>query len=150
LRNCLYPGCTHVNDDPERTDLCGCHLLELLNSIKRLKKENPHYKGVRYNKIIERLTRTQILKLLNVDEETIRKIVSKAKPPYDFEMIPLGTYHNEKERIRLKRSNLPEKYYNYVGKRELVYCSVFSSMKIKKAKRKWLCLEQKRNIEQTN
>ena len=82
LTYCLYPGCNHLNDDEGRTDLCGCHLQKLIKVIKRKKKEHPNfYRGVGVHKILERLTRTEILKLLNVDEETIRKVVSKANPP---------------------------------------------------------------------
>ena len=123
---CLYPNCAHLNDDKGRTDLCGCHLQELLNVIKRKKRENPNlYKGVSAHKLIERLTRTQILKLLEVDERTIRDVVSKTKPPYDFEMVTLGSYRDEENRRNLKFRQFKGKYFNMVRVKEMVFCSVF-------------------------
>ena len=126
LTYCLYPGCNHLNDDEGRTDLCGCHLQKLIKVIKRKKKELPNfYRGVGVHKILERLIRTEILKLLDVDEETIRKVVSKAKPPYDFIMMQLGSYKNEKEKLNLKFRQFKSKHYNFVGRKEKVFCSVF-------------------------
>ncbi|MEM2144243.1 MAG: hypothetical protein QW279_02700 [Candidatus Jordarchaeaceae archaeon] len=122
---CLYPKCAHLNDDEGRTDLCGCHLQELLNIINRRKRENPNiYKGTSVHKLVERLTRTEILKLLSVDEEAIRKIVSKAKPPYDFTMIPLGSYKSEDERRNLKFKQFKGEHYNMVGGKTCAFCSV--------------------------
>ena len=126
VRYCLYPDCTHLNDDKGITDLCGCHLQDLLQAIKRKKRENPEaYRGKGAHKIRERLTRIEILLLLNVDERTIRDIVSKGKPPYSFEMVSLGKYENAEDRRRLKFSQFRSKYFTRVSRKKEALCSVF-------------------------
>lgn len=65
------------------------------------------------------------MQLLNVGERTIRNIVSKAKPPYDFEMTTIGEYENEKERLKLKFAQFKSKYYNMIGPRAKAFCSIF-------------------------
>jgi len=123
---CLYPKCTHVNDDEGITDLCGCHVQDLIRAIERKKRENPDFfRGEGPHKIREHLTRIEILQLLNVDERTIRNIVSKAKPPYDFEMTTIGKYENEEERLNLKWAQFKSKYYNMIEPRAKAFCSVF-------------------------
>lgn len=123
---CIYPNCTHVNDDEGITDLCGCHLQELIDAIKRKKKENPKfYGGKGPHKIRERLLRIEILKLLNVDERTIREIVSKVKPPYSFKLVPIGKYENDEDRQKLKSMQFKSKYYDGVRPSDNVFCSVF-------------------------
>jgi len=123
---CLYPNCTHLNDDEGRTDLCGCHLQELLKIIKRKKRKNPNfYRGISLAKLIEQLTKTQILTLLNVEEGTIKNIVSKTKPPYDFDLVSLGIYRDEEDKRNLKIRQFKAKYFNMVGGKERVFCSVF-------------------------
>lgn len=123
---CLYPNCTHLNDDEGITDLCGCHIQDLIHAIKRKKKDNPNYcRGKGAHKIRERLTRTEILKLLSVDERTIRNIVSKGKPPYSFKMVPIGEYENAEDRRKLKFSQFKSRYFNMVSPRKEAFCSVF-------------------------
>lgn len=122
----MYPKCTHVNDDEGKTDLCGCHVRDLIKAIERKKKENPYFfRGKGPHKIREHLTRIEILQLLNIDERTIRNIVSKAKPPYDFKMTTIGKYENEKERLNLKSAQFKSKYYNMIGPRAKAFCSIF-------------------------
>lgn len=124
--SCLYPRCTHVNDDEGITDLCGCHVQDLINAIERKKRENPNFfRGKGPHKIRELLTRIEILQLLGVDEKTIRNTVAKANPPYDFEMSVVGKYKNEKERLNLKFGQFKSSHYNMVGPRADVLCSVF-------------------------
>jgi len=69
----LYP----LKNDEERTNFCICYLRKLIKVTKRKERENPYfYRGVGVHKILERLTRTEILKLLDVEgtiKETIRK-----------------------------------------------------------------------------
>jgi hypothetical protein len=122
----LYPGCTHVNDDEGKTDLCGCHVLDLIKAVERKKRENPYFfRGKSPHKIREHLTRIEILQLLNVDERTIRNIVSEAKPPYDFEMTTIGKYENERERLNLKFAQFKSKYYDMIEPRAKAFCSIF-------------------------
>lgn len=123
---CLYPNCTHLNDDEGITDLCGCHIQDLIQAIKRKKKENPnYYRGKGAHRIRERLTRIEILKLLNVDERDIRDIVSKGKPPYSFEMVSMGKYENAEDRRKLKSRQFKSKYFTKVRAGEKALCSVF-------------------------
>jgi len=123
---CLYPNCTHLNDDKGITDLCGCHIQDLIQAIRRKKKENPdYYKGKGAHRIHESLTRTEILELLNVDERAIRDIVSKGKPPYTFEMVSIGKYKNEEDRRKLKSRQFKSEYFNMVGPSDRALCSVF-------------------------
>ena len=123
---CLYPNCTHLNDDEGITDLCGCHIQDLIQAIKRKKKENPnYYRGKGAHKIRESLTRTEILELLNVDERVIRDIVSKGKPPYSFEMVSVGKYKNEEDRRKLKSRQFKSEYFTKVRASNKALCSVF-------------------------
>ena len=115
-----------MNDDEGKTDLCGCHVQDLVKAIERKKKENPHFfRGKGPHKIREHLTRIEILQLLNVDEKAIRNIVSKARPPYDFEMTKIGKCENEKERLKLKSAQFKSEYYNMIGSRAKAFCSIF-------------------------
>ena len=124
--HCLYPNCTHLNDDKGITDLCGCHIQDLIQAIKRKKKENPNYhRGKGAHKIREYLLRTEILELLNVDETTIRDIVSKVKPPYSFEMVSIGKYENAEDRQKLKFRQFKSEYFDMVRHAEKAFCSVF-------------------------
>lgn len=72
---CIIPGCTHFNDDPGRTNLCGCHMVELRKVIKKLRGENhPRFVHRRLNKIIETLSQEEIIKLISERQLPIEEI----------------------------------------------------------------------------
>ncbi|MCL5949057.1 MAG: hypothetical protein M1490_01095 [Candidatus Bathyarchaeota archaeon] len=75
----------------------------MYRAIEKKKRQNASYfKGKSPPKIRENLLRIEMLQLLGVDEKTIRNIVAKVEPPYDFELSAAGHYGDEKTRVEGK------------------------------------------------
>lgn len=65
LRICIVSACTHTNDDPARTNLCGCHLTEFTRVMEKLKrKKHPRFYRKSWVKIIKNLSQNDVLQIL--------------------------------------------------------------------------------------
>jgi len=63
---CIVPSCNNPNEHIGWTNLCGHHHEELVNKIRKLKtKKHPFFYRKRWDKILEKLSPDDILRILN-------------------------------------------------------------------------------------